>query len=77
MQESVSLRIICEKKGMISDCPIDVCMRNLRQKAKRGKETGTNSSTRFPQVSCFDKTHDVCQKYGAACTRQYVRIPRV
>ncbi len=33
------------RKGMICDCPMDVCMRNLWQKAEQGKKTGTNSST--------------------------------
>jgi hypothetical protein len=46
-QESVSSRIYCEKKGMFCVCPMDVCMRNLRQKAERGKKTGTESSTSF------------------------------
>jgi hypothetical protein len=39
--------------GMICKHPTDVCMRNLRQKAEQ--ETGTNSCTRFLQVSCFKK----------------------
>jgi hypothetical protein len=30
-------------------------MRNLRQKAERGKITGSESTTRFPQASCFKK----------------------
>jgi hypothetical protein len=30
-------------------------MRNLRRKAERGKITGSDSITRFPQVSCFEK----------------------
>jgi hypothetical protein len=64
MQESVSLRIFARRKGMICVRPTDICMKNLWQKAKRGKKTGTNSNTRFPQASCFKKMHDVCQKYG-------------
>ncbi len=55
------------RKGMIHDRPMDVCMRNLRQKAKRGKETCTNSCNRFPQASYFEKTRHVCQKYGGEC----------
>ncbi len=48
------------KKGMIRICPMDVCMRNLRQKAERGKFTGCESTTRFPRASCFEKpTHSV------------------
>ncbi len=57
------------RKGMIHKLPKDVCMRNLWQKAEW--ETGTNSCTRFPQASCFKKTHHVCQKYGGACTTWY------
>jgi hypothetical protein len=68
MQESVSSRTFVRRKGMIRDRPTDVCMRNFRQKMERGKKTGTESITRFPQASCFKKTHDVCQKYGGAYT---------
>ncbi len=66
MQESVNSRIFVRRKGMIRVCPTDVRMRNLRQKAERGKKTGTYSNTRFPQASCFEKMHNVCQKYGGA-----------
>ncbi len=31
-------------------------MRNLRKKAERGKITGSESSTRFPGASCFEKS---------------------
>jgi hypothetical protein len=41
---------------MTCDCPTEVCTRNLWQKAKTGKKTGTESTTRFPRVSCFEKT---------------------
>jgi hypothetical protein len=71
MQESVSSRIYARRKGMTCDCPTDVCMRNLRQKAERGKNAGTNSCTRFPRASCFEKMHFVHQKYGGACTTWY------
>jgi hypothetical protein len=71
MQESVSLRILCEKKRFVCDCPTDVCMRNFWQKPERGKKTNTNSSTRFPQAPCFKKTCQVCQKYWSACTSWY------
>ncbi len=70
-QDSVSLRIYVRKKGMTRDCPIDVGMRNLRQKAERGKNASTNSCTRFPQASCFEKMRLVCQKYGGACMTWY------
>jgi hypothetical protein len=68
MQESVSSRIFVRRKGMICVCPMDVCMRNLWQKAQQGKKTGTNSNTRFPRASCFEKMRDVCQKYECTCT---------
>jgi hypothetical protein len=58
-------------KGKIGDRPTDICMRNLWQKAERGKKTGTNSCTKFPRASCFKKMHHVCQKYGGACTTWY------
>jgi hypothetical protein len=57
------------RKGMILKLPMDVRIRNLRQKVEW--ETGTNSCTRFPQASCFEKTRHVCQKYGGACTTWY------
>ncbi len=59
---------IVRKKGMFCICPTDVHMRNLWQKVKWGKKTGTESSTRFPRATCFKKTRDLCQKYGGACT---------
>jgi hypothetical protein len=34
---------------------MDVCTRNLRQKAEKGKFTGSEATTRFPQASCFEK----------------------
>jgi hypothetical protein len=54
------------RKGMICDCPTEVCIRNLWRKAERGKKTGTNSCAMFPQASCFEKTRYVCPKYGGA-----------
>ncbi len=59
------------RKGMICDHPTDVRMRNLWQKAERGKRTGNNSNTRFPRASCFKKMCNVCQKYGGAWTTWY------
>jgi hypothetical protein len=35
--------------------PMDVCTRNLWQKAEKGKFTGSEATTRFPQASCFKK----------------------
>ncbi len=64
-QESVSLRIFVSKKGIICVCPTDVRTRNLRQKAERGKFTGSESTTRFPRASCFEKpTHSVPGIWG-------------
>ncbi len=54
MWESASLRILCEKKGMICICPTDVCTRNLRQKAEREKKTCAEPITRF-LWACFEK----------------------
>jgi hypothetical protein len=64
-RESESSRIYVSKKGMIRNCPMDFCMRNLWQKAERGKKTGSESTTRFPQASCFKKTtHSVPESWG-------------
>jgi hypothetical protein len=76
MQESVSSRIYVRRKGMIRDCPTDIRMRNLWQKAEQGKKASTNSCTRFPQASYFKKTRNVCQKYGGACTTWYLEYKR-
>ncbi len=74
--ENVSLRIYVRRKGMTWDCPMDVCMRNLQQKAERGKNASTNSCTRFPRASYIEKTCDVCKKYGDACTTWYLEYKR-
>jgi hypothetical protein len=53
------------KKGMICVCPMDVCMRNLRLKAERGKFTGSEATARFPRASCFKKpTRSVPETWG-------------
>jgi hypothetical protein len=49
MQESVSLRILCEKKRYDLVRPMDVHMRNLWQKAERGKKPCTDTSSRILQ----------------------------
>jgi hypothetical protein len=65
MQESVSSRILVSKKGMICVRPMDICIRNLRQKAERGKITGSEATIRFPQVFCFQKpTCSVLEIWG-------------
>ncbi len=40
---------------MIHVCPMDICTRNLCQKAERGKKTCAEPSTRFPRASSFEK----------------------
>ncbi len=75
-QESVSLRIYVRRKGVTHNCPMDVRMRKVWQKAERGKNAGTNSCTRFPRASYFKKTRHVCQKYGGACTTWYSESQR-
>ncbi len=43
----------------------DVCTRNLRQKAEKGKFTGNEATTRFPQAFCFEKhMHSVPETWG-------------
>jgi hypothetical protein len=50
---------------MICVLPMDICTRNLWQKAERGKINGRESSIRFPQASCFEKpTHSVPEIWG-------------
>jgi hypothetical protein len=44
---------------------MDVCTRNLRQKAERGKISGSEASTRLPRASCFKKPmHSVPEIWG-------------
>ncbi len=43
----------------------DVCMRDLQQKAERGKITGSEYTTRFSRASCFKKpTRSVPEIWG-------------
>ncbi len=45
--------------------PTDVHSRNLRQKAEKGKFTGSEATTRFLQASCFEKpTRSVPETWG-------------
>ncbi len=55
---------------------MDVCMWKLWQKEEIGKETGSESTSRFPQASCFMKMPDVCQKHGGARTTYYLKVQR-
>jgi hypothetical protein len=68
-QESVSLRILCEEKGMICNHPMDICMRNLWRKAEQGNNTGTNPCTRFPRACCFEKRAMCARNMGAHVQR--------
>jgi hypothetical protein len=44
---------------------MDVHSRNLRQKAEKGKFTGSDATTRFSRASCFKKpTHSVPETWG-------------
>ena len=44
---------------------MDVHSRNLRQKAEKGKFTGSEATTRFPRASCFEKPmHSVPELWG-------------
>ncbi len=67
-------KFCARRKGMICKLPTNVCMRNPLQKAEQ--ETGTNSCTRFPRASCFEKMHHASQKYGGACTTWYSKNQR-
>jgi hypothetical protein len=44
-----------ERKVWIVFSPTDVHCRNLQQKVEKGKFTGSEATTRFPQASCFEK----------------------
>ncbi len=60
----------CEKKRYETQAPNG----GLHEKpsAKGGRDTGTYSSTRFLQASCFKKMCHVCQEYGgASCMMWY------
>jgi hypothetical protein len=62
---------------MICICPMDICMRNLQQKAEKGQNTGSESTTKFPQASCFEKpTHSVPEIWGRMYNVQ-LRVPKV
>jgi hypothetical protein len=77
MQESESLRIFVSKEGRIRNHLKDVCMGNIPQKAERGKKTGSESTTRFRQVSCFKRSRVLCQKHGGTRTAYYLGVPKV
>jgi hypothetical protein len=67
-RESASSRILCEKKRYDLQLPNGQLHKKPLAKGGNGKETGSDSTTRFPQASCFEKTCDMCQKYVVACT---------
>ena len=44
---------------------MDVCTRNLWQKAEKGRFTGSEATTRFSRASCFEKpTPSVPETWG-------------
>jgi hypothetical protein len=58
---------------MICVRPTDICTRNLWQKAKRVKITGSESTTRFLQATCFEElTRSVPEIWGC----MYDVLPR-
>ncbi len=62
---SVSSRILWVRKVWILFSPMDIRSRNLRQKAEKGKFTGSEATTRFPQATCFEKPmHSVPETWG-------------
>ncbi len=47
---------------------MDVCSRNLQQKAEKGKFTGSEATTRFPRASGFKKPmRSVPETWGRMC----------
>ncbi len=67
---------LCEKKRYDSQSPNGRLHKKPLANGGTGKECGTNSSTRFPRASYFEKTRNVCQKYGGACTTWYSKYER-
>ncbi len=64
-QESVSLRILWEKKVWIMFSPKDIHSRPFPQSSARRKLTGVEATTRFPRASCFKKpTRSVPETWG-------------
>ncbi len=54
-----------ERKVWIVFSPMDVCSRNLRQKAEKGKFTSSETTTRFPQAPSFKKPmHSLPETWG-------------
>jgi hypothetical protein len=54
--------------------PTDVHSRNLRQKAEKGKFTGSDATTMFPRASYFEKpTRSVPETWG----RMYDVLARI
>ncbi len=50
------------RKGMICNRLMDICMRNLWQKAERGNNTDTNPCTRFPREHLASRKHIMCAR---------------
>jgi hypothetical protein len=74
MQESVSLRTYVRRKCMTHDCPTYLRIRNLQQKAERGKNAGSNSCTRFLRLA--SRKHVIYARYMGAHVRRGTRRPK-
>ncbi len=74
MQDGASLRIIVRRNCMIHDCPTDNCIRNFWQKAEIRNKPSTESTTRVPQMSCFEKAVQ-CVPETWGC--YYLGVPKV
>jgi hypothetical protein len=65
MQESVSLRILVSKKGVICIQSNGRSHQKPSAKAETGKFTISEATTRFPQATCFEKpTRSVPEIWG-------------
>jgi hypothetical protein len=71
-REKVELKDFVSKKGTICVRLTDVCRRNLRQKAEKGKITKDKTTTGLLWASCFkNPTRSVPEKWG----RKYNVLP--
>ncbi len=69
MQESVSSRILWERKVWVMFSPTDVHSRRFLQKAEKGQVNVSDATTRFPRASCFWETHAFCSRNMGAHVR--------
>jgi hypothetical protein len=63
MQESVNSRIFVSKKGMIRVCPMDVCTRNIWQKAESVLLRETNAFCARNMGTHVRRTSSECPRY--------------